>query len=92
MDRNAVIKAKDIESYSLTPILEEATKTYNGNPLYLAEMKELIENLDDRDKALIYLRFFGFSIREIAEELGISRRTIEKRLKKIRWKARRYLG
>lgn len=79
-------------SYSLSFILDELTKTYDGDPLFLVELKELIENLNERDRAIIYLRYFGLSLNEIAKELNLSKRRIKQRIKKLRERARGYIG
>lgn len=80
------------EIYSLTPILEELTRIYTGDPLFLVELKEFIDTLNNKDKAIIYLRYFGLSTDEISQELGKSRRRIEQRLKRIRERARGWIG
>jgi len=79
-------------SYSLYFIFDELTKTYDGDPLFLVELKELIENLNERDRAIIYLKYFGLSHLEIAQELGFSKRRIEQIVKRIRERARIYIG
>lgn len=80
------------EIYSITPILDELTRTYIGDPLFLVELKEFISTLSDEDIAIIYLRYFGLNIEEISEELARSRRRIEQRLKRIRERAREWVG
>lgn len=80
------------ECYSLEPILEEITRTYTGDPLFLVELKEFIDTLDEEDKAIIYLRFFGLTIEEVAQELELTSRRIEQRIKGIRERARRWVG
>lgn len=80
------------EIYSLKPILDELTKTYCGDPIFLVEIEELIETLSDIDQAIIYLRYFGLSLSEIAKELNLSKRRIKQRIKKLRERARGYIG
>ncbi|MCX7796182.1 MAG: hypothetical protein N2380_06655 [bacterium] len=80
------------ESYNIEPILDELTRTYSGDPLFLVELKEFIHSLSDIDMAIIYLRFFGYSINEIKEELGLTHRRIEQRIKRVRELASRWIG
>lgn len=80
------------ECYSPEPILEELTRTYTGDPLFLVELKEFIDTLDQEDKSIIYLRYFGLTIEEVAQELKLTERRIEQRIKGIRERARRWVG
>jgi len=81
-----------LEAIELAILLEELAKTYDGDPLFLVELKEFIEVLDDRDKTIVYLKYLGFSMGEIARELGVTKRRIRQRLKKIRERAMEWIG
>ncbi|MBC7320466.1 sigma-70 family RNA polymerase sigma factor [bacterium] len=80
------------EAYSLKPILDELTRTYSGDPLFLVELKEFIDTFSGEDMAIIYLRYYGFDIEEISRELGKSRRRIEQRIKKIKEESYIWIG
>lgn len=80
------------EYYSLEPILEELTRTYTGDPLFLVELKEFIDTLDEEDKSIVYLRYFGLTIEEVAQELRLTERRIGQRIKGIRERAKRWVG
>ncbi|MBC7320088.1 sigma-70 family RNA polymerase sigma factor [bacterium] len=85
-------KEKRLRAHPLLSLLEEFTKTYSGDPILLIEIKEFIESLNDRDKTIIYLRYLGFSVSKIAKELGVSKRWIRRKLKRIRELARMWIG
>jgi DNA-directed RNA polymerase specialized sigma subunit len=72
-----------LEEIELELKLEELTKTYCGDPLYLIELKEFIDNLDSKDKVIIYLKSQGYTSEEIGRELGLTKRRINQRLKRI---------
>jgi len=78
-------------SYSLYFIFDELTKTYDGDPLFLVELKELIENLNEMDKAVLLLKIQGYYPEEIAEILLVSRRRIRQRLERIERRIREYI-
>jgi DNA-directed RNA polymerase specialized sigma24 family protein len=73
-----------LEEIELELKLEELTKTYCGDPIFLAELKEFLNSLDDIDKMILYLKSKGYSSLEIGEELGYTKRRINQRLKRIR--------
>jgi DNA-directed RNA polymerase specialized sigma24 family protein len=72
-----------LEEIELELKLEELTKTYCGDPLYLIELKEFIDNLDSKDKVIIYLKSQGYTSEEIGRELGLTKRRINQRLQRI---------
>jgi DNA-directed RNA polymerase specialized sigma24 family protein len=72
-----------LEEIELELKLEELTKTYCGDPLYLIELKEFIDSLDSKDRAIIYLKSQGYTSEEIGRELGLTKRRINQRLKRI---------
>jgi len=72
-----------LEEIELELKLEELTKTYCGDPLYLIELKEFIDSLDSKDKVIIYLKSQGYTSEEIGNELGLTKRRINQRLKRI---------
>jgi DNA-directed RNA polymerase specialized sigma subunit len=72
-----------LEEIELELKLEELTKTYCGDPLYLIELKEFIDSLDSKDKVIIYLKSQGYTSEEIGRELGLTKRRINQRLKRI---------
>jgi DNA-directed RNA polymerase specialized sigma subunit len=72
-----------LEEIELELKLEELTKTYCGDPLYLIELKEFIDSLDSKDKVIIYLKSQGYTSEEIGKELGLTKRRINQRLKRI---------
>ena len=72
-----------LEEIELELKLEELTKTYCGDPLYLIELKEFIDILDSKDKVIIYLKSQGYTSEEIGRELGLTKRRINQRLKRI---------
>lgn len=80
------------EIIELEILMEYLTKTYAGDPILLVEIKEFLLNTTDRDKAIIYLRLFGFSMKDISEELGITKEMLRKRLKKIKQRAKSYIN
>jgi len=73
-----------LEEIELELKLEELSKTYCGDPLYLVELKEFIASLDETDKVIIYLKSQGYSSAEIGDELGLTKRRINQRLERIR--------
>ena len=85
-------ETKRLEEIELELKLEELTKTYCGDPLYLVELKEFITSLDDKDKAIIYLKSQGYSSAEIGEELGLTKRRINQRLRRIRKLLEEWIG
>jgi len=72
-----------LEEIELELKLEELTKTYCGDPLYLIELKEFIDSLDSKDKVIIYLKSQGYTSEEIGRELGLTKRRINQRLQRI---------
>jgi DNA-directed RNA polymerase specialized sigma24 family protein len=72
-----------LEEIELELKLEELTKTYCGDPLYLIELKEFIDSLDSKDKVIIYLKSQGYTSEEIGKELGLTKRRINQRLQRI---------
>lgn len=72
-----------LEEIELELKLEELTKTYCGDPLYLIELKEFIDSLDSKDKVIIYLKSQGYTSEEIGNELGLTKRRINQRLQGI---------
>jgi len=72
-----------LEEIELELKLEELTRTYCGDPLYLIELKEFIDSLDSKDKVIIYLKSQGYTSEEIGKELGLTKRRINQRLKRI---------
>jgi DNA-directed RNA polymerase specialized sigma24 family protein len=72
-----------LEEIELELKLEELTKTYCGDPLYLIELKEFLDSLDSKDRAIIYLKSQGYTSEEIGRELGLTKRRINQRLKRI---------
>ena len=72
-----------LEEIELELKLEELTKTYCGDPLYLIELKEFIDSLDSKDRAIIYLKSQGYTSEEIGRELGLTKRRINQRLQRI---------
>ena len=72
-----------LEEIELELKLEELTKTYCGDPLYLIELKEFIDSLDSKDKVIIYLKSQGYTSEEIGNELGLTKRRINQRLQRI---------
>jgi len=72
-----------LEEIELELKLEELTKTYCGDPLYLVELKEFLDSLDSKDKVIIYLKSQGYTSEEIGKELGLTKRRINQRLKRI---------
>jgi len=83
---------RKVYSYSLFALLEEITRSYCGDPVLLVELREFIEVLDDTDRTIIYLKYLGFNAREIARELGVTKRRIRQRLKRIRELAGMWIG
>ena len=82
-------RLEEIEAIEV--LLENLTKSYTGDPILLVELKEFLLNITDKDKAIIYLRLFGFSIEDISKELGITKEMVKKRLKKIKKKLTSYI-
>ena len=72
-----------LEEIELELKLEELTKTYCGDPLYLVELKEFLDSLDSKDKVIIYLKSQGYTSEEIGRELGLTKRRINQRLQRI---------
>ena len=72
-----------LEEIELELKLEELTKTYCGDPLYLIELKEFIDSLDSKDRAIIYLKSQGYTSEEIGREFGLTKRRINQRLQRI---------
>ena len=72
-----------LEEIELELKLEELTKTYCGDPLYLIELKEFLDSLDSKDKVIIYLKSQGYTSEEIGKELGLTKRRINQRLQRI---------
>jgi RNA polymerase sigma factor (sigma-70 family) len=85
-------ETKRLETVELENYLEILTETYIGDPEKLTELREFISTLNDIDKTILYLKILGYSSREIGEELGYTKRRINQRLKKIRKKAREWIG
>lgn len=85
-------ETKRPEIIELEILMEYLTKTYTGDPILLVEIKDFLLNTTDRDKAIIYLRLFGFSMKDISEELGITKEMVRKRLKKIKKRAKSYIN
>lgn len=81
-----------LEAIELGLYLEELAKTYSGNPLFLVELKEFVDTINESEKLLVYLRLLGYGTLEIAEYLGVSDRTIRYKLERIRKKAIAYIG
>lgn len=85
-------RLEGLASFALTAILDELTRTYTGDPLFLVELKEFIDSLNEEDKLVIYLRYCGLTIEEVAGELGVTERRIEQRIKAIRERAQRHFS
>lgn len=85
-------EAERPEVIELEILIEHLTKTYTGDPIMLTELKEFIDSLSKEDKLVIYLRYFGLTTEELASELRVTKRRIEQRIKKIRERAKKWLG
>jgi len=62
------------------------------DPALKAELQELYESLNDIDKIVFSLKFYGYTSQEIADYLGVSRRRIRQRLKRIKILMDEYVG
>ena len=62
------------------------------DPVLKAELNELYESLNDIDKIVFSLKFYGYTSQEIADYLGVSRRRIRQRLKRIKILMDEYVG
>ncbi len=54
------------------------------DPVLKAELQEFYESLTDVDKIVFSLKVQGYTSQEIADYLGVSRRRIRQRLKRIK--------
>lgn len=62
------------------------------DPVLKAELQEFYESLTDVDKIVFSLKVQGYTSQEIADYLGVSRRRIRQRLKRIKILMDEYVG
>ena len=82
----------DIQRVELTENLH-ITSERDTDVLALEEALEKLEKLDPRQARIVELRFYGgLSVREVAEVMGLSKRTVDRDWAMIRAWLRRELG
>jgi len=62
------------------------------DPVLKAELQEFYESLTEVDKIVFSLKVQGYTSQEIADYLGVSRRRIRQRLKRIKIQMDEYVG
>ena len=62
------------------------------DPVLKAELQEFYESLTEVDKIVFSLKVQGYTSQEIADYLGVSRRRIRQRLKRIKILMDEYVG
>ncbi len=62
------------------------------DPVLKAELQEFYESLTDVDKIVFSLKVQGYTSQEIADYLGVSRRRVRQRLKRIKILMDEYVG
>ena len=62
------------------------------DPVLKAELQEFYESLNEVDRIVFSLKVQGYTSQEIADYLGVSRRRIRQRLKRIKILMEEYVG
>jgi len=62
------------------------------DPVLKAELQEFYESLNEVDRIVFSLKVQGYTSQEIADYLGVSRRRIRQRLKRIKILMDEYVG
>jgi len=62
-----------------------------SSPIVRAELKELFESLNETDRKVFILRAKGYTIKEIAESLNVSRTRVRERLSRIKRRIAEYV-
>ena len=62
------------------------------DPVLKAELQEFYESLTEVDKIVFSLKVQGYTSQEIADYLGVSRRRVRQRLKRIKILMDEYVG
>jgi RNA polymerase sigma factor (sigma-70 family) len=77
-----------LEIVSLDGIIEIAD---GESPIVRAELKELFESLNETDRKVFILRAKGYTIKEIAESLNVSKTRVRERLSRIKRRIAEYV-
>lgn len=64
---------------------------YRCDPLLRAEIIEFYESLNKADKIVFVMKLQGYTVQEIADHLGVSRRRVRQRLERIKEKIKDHI-
>jgi len=89
--------ARDITAERLEISLDLDIRRYleiadRYDPVLKAELQEFYESLNEVDRIVFSLKVQGYTSQEIADYLGVSRRRIRQRLKRIKILMDEYVG
>lgn len=75
-----VIDIKSLEEVDVTQIID----AYSFDPLLRVEIQEFYESLNRVDRIVFAMKIQGYTVQEIADYLGVSRRRVRQRLERIK--------
>lgn len=75
-----VIDIKSLEEVDVTQIID----AYSFDPLLRVEIQEFYESLNRVDRIVFAMKIQGYTVQEIADYLGVSRKRVRQRLERIK--------